>query len=209
LTTLKTTLSTRLTQCSNNIPSGSDTVTKNLVERIAGQKELDIIEYEAEIKVQDAINGVQLRKWTDQGKKRDIIALIAYFIQRTFQNVNVKNNITAGQSAVLASDIVDLYPYESFLDLVLALKMYRRGEIGDGKDYKIDGQTVLHKILPAYFDLKAQHREKSYNVRKNTLNQLPKWNPSDVEKFEVGTTSGPKTKRGPGIGSRFKDYLGM
>jgi polyphosphate kinase len=50
-------------------------------------------------------------------------------------NSNVGKSLTQQQSAILAADIVEKYPYETIEDVVLMLKQARQGIIGDGKDY--------------------------------------------------------------------------
>jgi hypothetical protein len=73
-------------------------------------------------------------------------------LNRFNSNFNVGKSLTQQQSAILAADIVEKYPYETIEDVVLMLKQARQGIIGDGKDYKLDGQNVLTKWFPEYLE---------------------------------------------------------
>ena len=48
------------------------------------------------------------------------------------------------------------------------LKQVRQGIIGDGKDYKIDGQNVLTKWMPEYLDKKYAEIERMHKIVKKT-----------------------------------------
>ena len=81
-------------------------------------------------------------------------------LNRFNANFNVGKSLTTQQSATLASDIVEKYPYETIEDIVLMLKQVRQGIIGDGKDFKLDGQNVLAKWMPDYLDRKYTEVER-------------------------------------------------
>src|SRR5690606_5513897 len=74
----------------------------------------------------------------------------------------------------IAADIMEKYPYETLEDIVLMLKLVRQGKIGDGKDYKLDGQNILgkNKWMDQYLDLKYAELERIKDREKIQMNEL-------------------------------------
>lgn len=118
------------------------------------QDEVGLIVFEKNLSLSNAINGTNLRKLEKEVGEINTITAICYLIKRFNANFNVGKSLTDQQAALLASDIVEKYPYETIEDVVLMLKQVRQGIIGDGKDYKLDGQNVLAKWMPEYLDKK-------------------------------------------------------
>jgi hypothetical protein len=121
---------------------------------LGSQDEVGLIVFEKNLSLLNAINGTNLRKLEKEVGEINTITAICYLIKRFNSNFNVGKSLTDQQAALLASDIVEKYPYETIEDVVLMLKQVRQGIIGDGKDYKLDGQNVLAKWFPEYLDKK-------------------------------------------------------
>jgi hypothetical protein len=121
---------------------------------LGSQDEVGLIVFEKNLSLSNAINGTNLRKLEKEVGEINTITAICYLIKRFNSNFNVGKSLTDQQAALLASDIVEKYPYETIEDVVLMLKQVRQGIIGDGKDYKLDGQNVLAKWFPEYLDKK-------------------------------------------------------
>ena len=116
--------------------------------------EVGLIVFEKNLNIANAIDGIKIRKLEKEVGEVNTITAICYLLNRFNSNFNVGKSLTQQQSAILASDIVEKYPYETIEDIVLMLKQVRQGIIGDGKDFKLDGQNVLAKWMPEYLDKK-------------------------------------------------------
>ena len=131
-----------------------------LMQCLASNNEVGLIVFEKNLTVSNAIDGTKLRKLEKEVGEVNTITAICYLLNRFNANFNVGKSLTTQQSATLASDIVEKYPYETIEDIVLMLKQVRQGIIGDGKDFKLDGQNVLAKWMPDYLDRKYAEVER-------------------------------------------------
>jgi hypothetical protein len=136
------------------MPTISNQQSTQLMRCLGSQDEVGLIVFEKNLSLSNAINGTNLRKLEKEVGEINTITAICYLIKRFNSNFNVGKSLTDQQAALLASDIVEKYPYETIEDVVLMLKQVRQGIIGDGKDYKLDGQNVLAKWFPEYLDKK-------------------------------------------------------
>ncbi len=102
----------------------------------------------------NAIDGTKLLKLQKAVGEINVAKAITYFIIRFSEGFNVGKNITSSQASMIAVDIMEKYPYETIEDVLLMFKQVRQGIIGDGKDYKLDGQNVFTKWFPEYLDKK-------------------------------------------------------
>lgn len=150
-----------------------------LMRCLASNDEVGLIVFEKNLTVSSAIDGTKLNKLEMQVGEVNTITAICYLLNRFNANFNVGKSLTEQQSAILASDIVEKYPYETIEDIVLMLKQVRQGIIGDGKDFKLDGQNVLAKWMPDYLDRKYAEVERQ-NQKANEI--LPDEN-NAVEQF--------------------------
>jgi len=125
-----------------------------LMQCLASNNEVGLIVFEKNLSLSHAIDGTKLKKLEKTVGEIGTITAICYLLNRFNANFNVGKSLTQSQSALLASDIVEKYPYETIEDVVLMLKQVRQGIIGDGKDYKLDGQNVLAKWMPEYLEKK-------------------------------------------------------
>lgn len=137
-----------------------------LMQCLASNNEVGLIVFEKNLTVSNAIDGTKLRKLEKEVGEVNTITAICYLLNRFNANFNVGKSLTIQQSATLASDIVEKYPYETIEDIVLMLKQVRQGIIGDGKDFKLDGQNVLAKWMPDYLDRKYAEVERK-NQKEN------------------------------------------
>jgi hypothetical protein len=127
---------------------------------LATNNEVDLLMYEKNLTLKSAIDGTKINKFEKLLGERETATVITYFLMRFSKNFNVGKNITDGQAPLIAIDIIEKYPYETIEDVFLCLKQARQGIIGDGKDYKLDGQTILAKLLPEYLDRKYAEVER-------------------------------------------------
>jgi hypothetical protein len=130
--------------------------------------EVGLIVFEKNLNISNAIDGTKLRKLEKEVGEVNTITAICYLLKRFNANFNVGKSLTDQQAALLASDIVEKYPYETIEDIVLMLKQVRQGIIGDGKDYKLDGQNILAKWMPEYLDKKYTEVERQ-NQKSNEV----------------------------------------
>lgn len=137
-----------------------------LMQCLASNNEVGLIVFEKNLNLSNAIDGTKLRKLEKEVGEVNTITAICYLLNRFNANFNVGKSLTIQQSATLASDIVEKYPYETIEDIVLMLKQVRQGIIGDGKDFKLDGQNVLAKWMPDYLDRKYAEVERK-NQKEN------------------------------------------
>jgi hypothetical protein len=160
-----------------------------------------LMTFEKDLNIETAMEGTRLIKISDQIGEKKLVTAISFYLIRLNEHFNVGKKFTPLQSVTIAFDIIERYPHETMEDIVLMLKWVRQGVIGDGKDFKIDSQTVFHKWFPEYLEKKAEQREKALKVEQKKINEIPVWDAENVSKFEVGTTDGPTME---GLGSRLK-----
>lgn len=117
------------------------------------------------------MNGTSLNKISKIIDKKNVIKIIAYLTTRLSENFNVGKKFTTEQATIMAFDLFEIFGFETIEDIVLMFKMARQGKIGDGKDFKLDSQTIFHKWVPEYLELKAEQREKEHQDNKKSINQ--------------------------------------
>lgn len=173
---------------------------------LASNDVAELITFEGELTIPKAMEGVRLNKLSTIIDKKNVIKAIAYLTARLSENFNVGKKFTVDQSTIMALDLFEVFGYETLEDVVLMFKYARQGKIGDGKDFKLDSQTVFHKWIPAYLELKALERENQHNKQKGEKSGLSnfKWSPEDVEKFEVSNSKETLTTKPVGLGQRSK-----
>lgn len=142
------------------MPTINNQQSMQLMQCLASNDEVGLIVFEKNLSISNAIDGTKLRKLEKEVGEVNTITAICYLLNRFNANFNVGKSLTTQQSATLASDIVEKYPYETIEDIVLMLKQVRQGIIGDGKDFKLDGQNVLAKWMPDYLDRKYAEVER-------------------------------------------------
>lgn len=145
-------------------------LTMQLLSCLVERNDAKLVVLERGISISTAIDGTRLNKLERQIGDFGIITAICYLINRFNTNFNVGKKLTLEQSALLASDIVEKYPNETIEDVVLMLKMVRQGIIGDGKDYKLDGQNVMTKWFPEYLEKKYEEFERQKRKELSELN---------------------------------------
>ena len=136
------------------MPNISNQQSIQLMRCLGSNDEVGLIVFEKNLNLSNAIDGTKLKKLEKEVGEINTITAICYLINRFNANFNVGKSLTQQQAALLASDIVEKYPYETIEDIVLMFKQVRQGIIGDGKDFKLDGQNVLAKWFPEYLDKK-------------------------------------------------------
>lgn len=169
--------------------------------------EVNLIMYESDLTLQNSMNGVLIKNLEKHIKKKNIIASLSFLLIRCAQNFNVGKNLTDGQIMILAVDLFEIFKYETLEDVVLMLKYARQGKIGDGKVFNLDGQTILHKWVPAYLELKAIERERNHTENKGNKNGMANfnWLPEDVAKLELSNKIETIKE---GFGTRMKEKIG-
>jgi hypothetical protein len=171
----------------------------------------ELIVFESDLTVSKAMDGIQLNKLSTQIEKKNVIKAIAYLALRLSENFNVGKKFTPTQASMMALDLFEVFGFETLEDVVLMFKYARQGRIGDGKDFRLDSQTVFHKWIPAYLELKAQERENQHQKVKDdfkgiTLNGIDRKVASKM--FEgIGDEKVNHNRSGSGLGSRHKKRL--
>lgn len=140
-----------------------------LMQCLASNNEVGLIVFEKNLSLSHAIDGTKLKKLEKTVGEIGTITAICYLLNRFNSNFNVGKSLSQTQSALLAADIVEKYPYETIEDVVLMLKQVRQGILGDGKDYKLDGQNVLAKWFPEYLEKKYIEFER---IKKQELQNI-------------------------------------
>lgn len=140
-----------------------------LMQCLASNNEVGLIVFEKNLSLSHAIDGTKLKKLEKSVGEIGTITAICYLLNRFNSNFNVGKSLSQTQSALLAADIVEKYPFETIEDVVLMLKQVRQGIIGDGKDYKLDGQNILAKWFPEYLEKKYIEFER---IKKQELQNI-------------------------------------
>ena len=175
-----------------------------LIECLANNDVVALARIEREMNVSVAMDSVSIRVLHRHIGVNNILKAISYLTLRLAENFNMRGNFNDTQAAVLANDLFDVFGYETLEDVVMMYKLARQGKIGDGKDFKLDGQTVLHKWVPAYLELKSIERENQHQRRKDS--QKPANLPLSPKILQNAGKEKVQSQKG-GIGSRKKEEL--
>lgn len=128
---------------------------------LASQDQVELLILEKNMTISKAIEGTKIQKLEKAIGEINLTKVVTYLLMRFSESFNVGKNITTSQAPMIAIDIIEKYPYETIEDLLLLLKQVRQGIIGDGKDYKLDGQNILNKWFPEYLDRKYAEVERA------------------------------------------------
>lgn len=143
-----------------------------LMRCLGSNDEVGLLVFEKKLQISDAIEGTKLLKLERTIGEIGTITAICYLLNRFNSSFNFGKSLSTQQSAILASDIVERFKNETIEDVVLMLKQVRQGVIGDGKDYKLDGQNVMTKWFPQYLENKYNEFEKQKKKEIVDLNNL-------------------------------------
>lgn len=127
---------------------------------------MELITLESDLTVQKCMDKT-LVKNLDIDKKQIVLAVRAAVIH-TSKVFKYSEKMELDVATFIASDLVDVFNYESFEDIILMLKMARQGKLGSNKG-RFDNDTIFNLFVPAYLDLKAQEREKQKQGEKAEL----------------------------------------
>lgn len=127
---------------------------------LVSQDQVELLILEKNMNLQKAIDGTKIKNLEKSLGEINMVKVVTYLLLRFSESFNVGKNISNTQAPMIAIDIIEKYPYETIEDIVLLLKQVRQGSIGDGKDYKLDGQNILNKWIPEYLDKKYTEFER-------------------------------------------------
>lgn len=127
---------------------------------LVSQDQVELLILEKNINLQNAIDGTKIKSLEKSLGEINMVKVVTYLLMRFSESFNVGKNISNTQAPLIAIDIIEKYPYETIEDVVLMLKQVRQGIIGDGKDYKLDGQNILNKWFPEYLEKKYMEFER-------------------------------------------------
>lgn len=127
---------------------------------LVSQDQVELLILEKNMNIQKAIDGTKIKSLEKSLGEINMVKVVTYLLMRFSESFNVGKNITNTQAPLIAVDIIEKYPYETIEDIVLLLKQVRQGIIGDGKDYKLDGQNILNKWFPEYLENKYTEFER-------------------------------------------------
>lgn len=194
----------------NQLQKLTKPITQELMSILSEYDEVKLAIYEKKMTIEKAMEGTSLRLLSKTIDEKNLVKTLVYFINRFSANFNVGKKFTPTQAITMALDLTEIFAYETIEDVMLMLKMARTGQIGDGKDFKLDSQTVFHKWIPEYLELKALKRENLHNRQKVELNLISKWSPENLEKFVVSDKKIDVTQKNPGnsLGQRTKKDIG-
>lgn len=99
-----------------------------------------------------------------------ILKSIREIVLNTAKTFKFSENMDLSQATILASDLLRYFKNESIEDIVLMFKMIRRGELGSGKG-RLDHDIIFNVFVPAYFDKKAEIRERQIRNEQSKYNQ--------------------------------------
>lgn len=127
-----------------------------------------ILEKESSIVLAETIECRKLNSLllADDGlSKKQVLQILQIAILNTARSFKYSENMTPMQAYVLADDLLDKMKYESLEDVLLMLKMGRRGELGSNKG-RFDSDVLFTLFLPAYNEIKAEQWEEKKRVEK-------------------------------------------
>lgn len=97
--------------------------------------------------------------------KKSLLLIVRTAILNCASQFKYSENMTPMQAYVLAEDLLDKMKYDSLEDILLLLKMGRRGELGSNKG-RLDADVLFNLFLPAYNEAKAAQWEELHRLAK-------------------------------------------
>jgi hypothetical protein len=198
---------TKLTVSQNQLLALSKPSTLELVKILSAEDEFELTLFESKMTVAQAMEGTSLKKLSQVLNTSGLAKTLVFLIQRLSNNFNVGKKFTNEQAVILAMDLIEVFAYETIEDVLLMFKYARIGKIGSGKEYKLDSQTVFHKWVPEYLELKSEERENLHKKEKGLMNAKPTWSKEDAEKFVVSPNTEILTTKDSTLGKRTKERL--
>jgi hypothetical protein len=168
--------------------------TQKLINILVRKNEGELAYLENELTIPQALEGTSLKKLIKIIDQKNTVKALVFLTTRLSDNFNVGKKFTEEQAIVMAFDLIEVFGYETLEDVVLMFKYARQGKIGDGKDFKLDSQTVFHKWIPEYLNLKAEHRENEHIKIKKQIDTLEK-NTNFYELKAIQKSQNQKTER--------------
>lgn len=180
-----------------------------LIESLVSESPADLVIFESRLDLDKALDSVILRKLERIIGTPNIVKAITFITLRYTEASNVGKKFTPNQAALFAVDLLDIFQYETLEDVLLMFNWVRQGKIGDGKDFKLDSQTVFNKWVPQYLELKSYRRDHIRNKKpQHTTIPGPNEKLLPHPKAPTSNTPHPEVKKKiAGVGSRLKDKL--
>ena len=154
-----------------------------LMKCLVSQDQVQLLILEKNMSLEKAIDGTKIKSLEKSLGEINMVKIVTYLLMRFSESFNVGKNITNNQAPLIAIDIIERYPYETIEDIVLMLKQARQGVIGDGKDYKLDGQNILNKWFPEYLDKKYIEFERIKRQEIESVSDVSKSDDHPVSQF--------------------------
>ena len=156
-----------------------------LIKCLAEDDTYELLNIESHLTIAEAMDSVSLKKLAGAIETKNVIKSISFLVMRLSEQFNMKGKFTPNQAGIMAMDLFEMFGYETLEDVVLIFKYARQGRIGDGKDFKLDSQTVFHKWVPEYLELKSIEREDTHSRGKDLLNTMAsfQWEQDDIAKL--------------------------
>lgn len=161
--------------------------TTLLINTFNNENAIEFVLQEKALSIASAINGTPINLLEKIDFKKTVTYLI-FLLKRINDLINVKHKLNDLQIATLASDLMDFCQNETLEDIVVMLKMARKGQLGE-KIYKLDSLTIFQEWIPFYLDLKYEEkervleREKSEREKEEMLKSQKKWTKEQNDAF--------------------------
>ena len=126
-----------------------------------------ILEKESSLVLSETLECTKIQSLlkSDAIQKKELLEAVRTAILNTARSFKYSENMTKMQAYVLADDLLDKMKYESLEDILLMLKMGRRGELGSNKG-RFDSDVLFTLFLPAYNEIKSQQWDEKIRVEK-------------------------------------------
>jgi hypothetical protein len=151
----------------SRLPGIIKPVTIDLITIISKNDNPKLALFEKQMTLDEALNGTTLSRLSKTIDDENLAIILVFLINRLSSNFNVGRKFTDDQAIVMALDLIEVFKYETIEDVLLMFRMARTGRIGDGRDFKLDSQTVFHKWIPQYLEMKVDLRDQLHNRTKN------------------------------------------
>jgi hypothetical protein len=157
---------------------------QNTLSLIAEDKKLELAVFESGLTLKQAAAAPMIKHL--EIPMMDLVAKISMILIRCSQSFNLSKPLTQEQSVLIACDLIDenCFGSESLEDLILMLKMVRKGQLGEVYN-RLDSQVLIGQMLPKYLELKAEMREKEHlkskEQHKNDLDSITDYSKKILE----------------------------
>lgn len=135
----------------------------------------DLISIEYSLNIDTALKtqmqGATIQRLSKKIGVNNVVGYISFLLIRAQDFLNVKSKMNNEQVLILSYDVLESFKGDTIEDIVLMLKMARKGFF-DKTYHKIDSETLFNNWIPGYREFKYSNLEQMKKKEKPETNRV-------------------------------------